>query len=177
MKYIATLCFITYSVISYSQIQAEIGFNAIYPKDQNGSDFHRGFGLSVEPKYFINHQIDVGVLIGVNAFVGAQKTPDGSEADYRMALFVPIQATGTYTFTSGKFMPFAGIGVGMGRFNAAATNKEESTVNEVKEVLLNISPRAGIAYKGVALTATYHLMQDARFFLIGLAVKMLKKTN
>lgn len=125
-RYFLILFFITIATISsfaqylYKPFRVDIG--AGYSHSITNTKEHIGHGLvlSLEPKYSIYSNISIGFRVELNVFQSSVKYLYRDDYyEYEPNMGVPGSSsssyllTGDYYFTSGKFRPFIGLGLGL----------------------------------------------------------------
>lgn len=77
-----------------------------------GAGSSGGFLLSIEPKYGVNDQIDLGFRIE-GALMARAAQVNGQLTDTELKFAGSYVLTGTYLLSSEKFRPYVGIGAGL----------------------------------------------------------------
>ncbi len=161
-------------IFSYSataQFHIEFpGLNFNSPQGDFGETYDLGIGFYIEPKYALNENIDLGLLIGSNGFAGADIDGTNSSADATGVLV--IQPTGTYRFSSSSVTPYAGLGLGLYSFQAVEIDGVEIGESESK---FGFAPRAGVYVGRLNLGLAYNIVSDATYLQFNLGVRLLSR--
>jgi len=175
-KFLLTLSLVSVLALSSNaQFHIELGLNFNSPQGDFGDQYDLGVGFYAEPKYAINENIDLGLLIGRNGFAGADIGGQSIDA-IGMTTILP---TGTYRFSGGKVTPYAGLGLGVYIIDAvdlSITIDGNTTVVEGESSSeFGFAPRAGVYIGRLNLGAAYNIVSDANFIQFNLGVRILNR--
>lgn len=131
----------------------------------------------MEPKYAVNENMDLGLYLGSNAFADADVLGFSVEA----TSLTPVLATGTYRFSTEKFTPYAGLGLGLYFAKAVdltivdPVTGSTITIEGESSSEFGFAPRAGLYIGRLNLGLAYNLVKDANFLQFNLGVRILSR--
>jgi len=164
---------------SHAQFHIELGVNFNSPQGDFGDAYDLGVGGYIEPKYAINENIDLGLLIGRNGFAGADIA--GTNSSLEATGLLCILPTATYRFTSNGITPYAGLGLGIYSFDAidfTVTDPNTGvsvTAEGESNTEFGFAPRAGVYLGRLNLGVAYNIVKDANFLQFNLGVRILSR--
>ena len=173
-KLILTGCLVAvFAFSANAQFHIELGLNFNSPQSDFGDSYDLGVGFYAEPKYALNENLDLGLLIGRNGFAGADL--DGGSIDaIGMTTILP---TGTYRFSGSNITPYAGLGLGMYIVDAidltVTTGGTTTTIDGESSSEFGFAPRAGVYIGRLNLGAAYNIVKDFNFIQFNLEVRIL----
>jgi outer membrane protein X len=172
------LFFGTMAYSASAQFHIELGVNFNSPQGDFGDSYNLGAGVYIEPKYAFNENLDLGLYLGSNGFVGADIA---NGVSLEATTLTPILATGTYRFPTNKVTPYAGLGLGMYIAKAVdfifvdpTTGVSITTLGESSSEF-GFAPRAGVYIGRLNLGLAYKLVSDANFIQINLGIRILSR--
>jgi len=166
-----------FAIVANAQFHVETGINFNNPTGDFGEAYDLGIGAYLEPKYAINENIDLGLLIGRNGFAGASVAGQSVSATGLLS----ILPTGTYRFSENKVTPYAGLGLGFYIFDAVDISftdpftGQRETISGESETEFGFAPRAGVYIGRLNLGAAYNIVKDANFIQFNLGVRILSR--
>ncbi|WP_425392756.1 hypothetical protein [Ekhidna sp.] len=167
---ICTVVFFAYTATA--QFHFELGPNFNVPQGDFGDAYDLGIGFYIEPKYAFNENIDLGLVLGTNGFAGA----DLGGQSYGATSALVVLPTGTYRFSTSKVTPYAGLGLGLYRFDGAEVSVAGGgSVETEGETKFGFAPRAGVYLGRMNLGAAYNIVSDANYLQINLGVRILSR--
>ncbi len=162
-----------------AQFHVELGLNISLPQENFSDAYDGGLGGYLEPKYALNENIDLGLLIGVNVFAGiSEDALIGQRGSVEIdALTVStFLATGTYRFSTKGVTPYAGLGLGIYAIEGASVGVTirgmTTTAKEDGDTKFGFAPRAGVYLGRVNLGVSYHIVKDVNFLQFNLGVRI-----
>lgn len=167
-------------VASYSasaQFHIELGLNFNSPKGKFADTYKLGIGGYLEPRYALNENIDLGLLINQSVFAGADLdtgTGNGTVDATGVLLLLP---NATYRFSKNKITPYAGLATGIYAFQSVqVSNTSENTIEKRDaKTKLGFAPRAGVYLGRLNLGLAYNIVKDANFVQFNLGVWILER--
>ena len=173
--FLTTLMVGVFALCANAQFHVELGLNFNSPQGDFGDSYDLGVGFYAEPKYALNENIDLGLLIGRNGFAGADVAGQSLEA-IGMTTILP---TGTYRFSDGNVTPYVGVGLGMYIIDAVDLSVTvggiTTTVEGESSSEFGFAPRAGVYIGRMNLGAAYNIVSDANFIQFNLGVRILSR--
>lgn len=172
-KLLLTICAV--AMIGYSanaQFHIELGLNFNSPQGDFADSYDLGIGGYIEPKYALNENLDLGLLIGSNGFAGADIDTGAGTGSVDATGVLVIQPTGTYRFSSNSVTPYAGLGLGLYSFQAVEVGGVELGESETK---FGFAPRAGVYLGRMNLGIAYNIVSDANYLQFNLGVRILSR--
>lgn len=113
-----------------------------------GKGSKAGAVFAIEPKYAVNDNISLGLRLELAATArGYVENGQAFSGDVKAS--ASYLATGDYYFTTNKFRPFAGVGVGLYSLASATFDDSMEEVNEddlTTGSKFGFAPRAGFEY-------------------------------
>jgi len=171
------LTIVAAGMLGYSamaQFHIELGPNFNSPQGDFADQYDLGIGFYFEPKYALNENIDLGLLVGLNGFVGGDFEVLGVTSSASALAVVAVLGTATYRFTTSSVTPYAGLGLGLYSFEGAeisvAGAVQPKTESESK---FGFAPRAGVYLGKLNLGLAYNIVSDANFLQFNLGVRIL----
>jgi len=162
-KLLLFTCLIAVLAISANaQFHFELGFNGNSPQGDFGDAYDLGVGYYIEPKYALSENIDLGLLIGLNGFVGAFGLDNLNVTS--------ILPTGTYRFTENKVAPYVGTGLGIYIYKPVVLGIEGDSESE-----FGFAPRAGVYIGRLNLGFAYNVVKDLNFIQFNLGIRILSR--
>jgi hypothetical protein len=163
-------------ILSYSasaQFHVELGLNFNSPQGDFADQYDLGVGAYIEPKYALNDNIDLGLLIGANGFAGATQSIGGVTTSAEAITATTVLGTATYRFTSSGITPYGGLGLGIYAFKAAEISVGGgAAVTGESNSEFGFAPRAGVYLGRLNLGAAYNIVKDANFIQFNLGVRI-----
>lgn len=169
---VLSFCGIGYS--TSAQFHVELGLDYSPPTGDFGNSYNTGAGMYIEPKYSLNENIDLGLYLGGNGFVGS----DVERVTFEFTTIIPILATSTYRFSTEKITPYAGLGlgiyftrlIGFTFFDPITGHPERTSDNSSSD--FGFAPRAG-AYMGrLNLGFAYNIVSDVNFLQFNIGMRI-----
>jgi len=155
---------------SMAQFHAELGLNFNSPQGDFADAYDLGVGFYIEPKYALNENIDLGLLISSNAFAGGDLT--GSTASVSALGMWAILPTFTYRFSTNKVTPYGGLGLGLYSVEGVEVSGFPKGESESK---IGFAPRAGVYLGRLNLGVAYNIVSDFNFLQFNLGVRILSR--
>lgn len=126
-----------------------------------GAGSAAGFLGSIEPKYGLNDQIDVGLRIEAALMTRALEV-GGTITDTQLKLAGSYVLTGTFIVPTGtEFRPYAGIGAGL--FRTGGLNFSEGEVGAEFARKLGAMARVGFKYGHFNMGVEYNHVPSTRY--------------
>lgn len=158
---------------SMAQFHVELGLNFNSPQGDFADQYDLGIGAYIEPKYALNENIDLGLLIGANGFAGASQDVGGVTVSAEALTATTVLATGTYRFSTKGVTPYAGLGLGIYAFKAAEISVAGGGVDiGESNTEFGFAPRAGVYLGSLNLGVAYNIVSDASFVQFNLGVRI-----
>ncbi|MFM2145829.1 MAG: hypothetical protein RL732_665 [Bacteroidota bacterium] len=137
-----------------------LGGGFMVPQRLNGH-MGIGFGIVMEPQYYIASRVGIGVLIGAGS-VSRDIREHGEWISGRPFDLQVLAATADYYFIQPKRRFFVGAGVG----DYTLDEQLEGTSTQFtiqRDELLGIMVRTGFEEKHIRVSVEYHFVEDAFF--------------
>ena len=161
---------------SMAQFHFELGPNFNSPQGDFADQYDLGIGFYFEPKYALNENIDLGLVVGFNGFAGADQTIGGQVVSADALSAIAFLGTGTYRFLTNNVTPYAGLGLGLYSFRAADISVVGgATVEQESNSEFGFAPRAGLYLGRLNLGLAYNIVKDANFLQFNLGVRILSR--
>ncbi|MBC6411087.1 MAG: hypothetical protein GDA42_11660 [Ekhidna sp.] len=168
-KLLLIICLIVTSAISANaQFHIELGINGNSPQGDFGDTYDLGIGFYVEPKYAVSENIDLGLLIGRNAFGGVND-------DVNTAKSFNILPTGTYRFSTNNVTPYVGAGLGLYSFDFGSIFGSIIGGGDDTSTEFGFAPRVGIYIGKLNLGVAYNVVKDLNFLQYNLGIRILSR--
>ncbi len=155
---------------SMAQAHLELGLNFNSPAGDFGDQYDLGVGFYLEPKYAMNENIDLGLLISSNAFAGGDLS--GSTASVSALGMLVIEPTVTYRFSTSSVTPYGGLGIGYYSVEGVEISGFPKGDRESK---IGFAPRAGVYVGRLNLGLAYNIVSDFNFLQFNLGVRILSR--
>ncbi len=162
MKKIATLVFFLLAFGATAQdfkpfkVNTSLGFAK--PTDAGSSG---GLLLSIEPKYGINDQIDLGLRIE-GALMARAARVNGKLTDTELKFAGSYVLTGTYLLSPEKFRPYVGVGAGL--FTTGGLSFSESNdIGAQAARKLGTMGRVGFKYGHFNVGVEYNYVPSTKY--------------
>lgn len=162
---------ILFASTASAQFHIELGPNFNLPQGDFGDAYDLGVGFYIEPKYAINDNIDLGLVIGSNGFAGA----DFGGQSFGATGALVILPTATYRFSTNTVTPYAGLGLGLYNFKGAEVTVNSVTLEGESESKFGFAPRAGVYIGRLNLGVAYNIVSDANYLQFNLGVRILSR--
>lgn len=104
------------------KVDINVGF-----ADPQGSGTKAGAIFSLEPKYGVSNQIDIGLRLGIAATARGVPDGNGGFSSASVEANASYLLTGDYFFTNTTARPFIGVGLGAFTFASASGNSNTNT--------------------------------------------------
>ena len=111
-----------------------------------GSGSKGGVLFAIEPKYAINDNITVGLRMEAAVMARAKMNNEGEAYEADVNASASYLATGDYYFSTERFRPFAGIGVGLFRTAGATITEDMEEAEAATGNRFGFAPRAGFEF-------------------------------
>ncbi|QJW89801.1 hypothetical protein HNV11_10635 [Spirosoma taeanense] len=171
MKRILPLLLVLVAFSTQAQNFRPVKFNLSlgYAKP-TGSGASGGILASLEPKYGVNDQLDLGLRIELAAMARAYiLNGQNTEGEFKAAS--SYLATGTYLLSQTGFRPYVGVGVGLFTTAGTSLNSNSSTGNTGGSIAVGNKfggmVRAGFKTGHFNLGLEYNLVPPSKGVLIG----------
>lgn len=175
-KLILSVCAIALFVSTASaQFHIELGPNFNLPQGDFADSYDLGIGFYIEPKYALNENIDLGLLIGSNGFAGGDINTGAGTAEVDATSIIAILPTGTYRFSTNNVTPYAGLGLGMYLAEAFTVDTNGDLQSDGREGEFGFAPRAGVYIGRMNIGAAYNIVKDANYIQFNLGVRILSR--
>ena len=148
---------------TFQRFKFLLGGGLIVPQQLNGH-MGVGFGIAMEPQYYVTSRIGIGVLMGAGS-ISRDIREHGEGISGRPFDLQLLAATFDYYFIKPRRRFFAGTGIG----DYTLDERIEGTSSRFtmqRDELLDIMLRAGFEENHIRLTLDYHIVNDA-FFVSG----------
>ncbi len=120
-----------------------------------------GFLASIEPKYGLNDQIDVGLRLEAALMTRALEV-GGNLADTQFKFAGSYVLTGTYLLPTGtEFRPYAGVGAGLFRTGGLGSSASEFGVEFARK--LGTMARVGFKYGHFNMGVEYNHVPSTKY--------------
>lgn len=163
--------FLTLLVSAQFHLEVGLNYNSLFSKDQkNIYDF--GVGAFIEPKYTLNANIDLGLLIGISGFArtGGLIGPVPNELGVPPRI-IPMVATCTYRILEDKWTPYVGVALGYYRGKVNAGESRSAMIeNSFDE--FGFSPRAGIYLGKLDVGFAYNIVPSVSFLQFNIGFRI-----
>lgn len=169
---LSTLFLLVVCVSANAQFHVELGLNFNSPQGDFADSYDLGVGVYIEPKYALNDNLDLGLLIGSNGFAGADFSAGGVATSVGATSVLAILPTGTYRFSDAPVTPYAGLGLGIYSFKGAEVTVAGVTVETESNSEFGFAPRAGVYLGRVNLGIAYNIVKDANFLQFNLGARI-----
>jgi hypothetical protein len=132
----------------------------------SGPGSSQGASFGIEPKYSINDQMQIGLRI--EAALMVRGIIDANAASGNVTGIGSYTATGDYYFTTNKFRPFAGIGLGICRTASIAFEVKDPNQGDLQmaigsETKFESLIRAGFEYGHGRFALEYNIIPKSTF--------------
>ncbi len=136
----------------FKAFRVDLGLGYAIPNGGGG-----GVIVALEPKYSVTPQISAGIR-WEGAMMARTLTLDGEKAEGELKLNSSFLITGDYHFTTNKFRPFAGIGLGAYSLAGASVslNNSSSDVNVGAKTNFGVMGRVGFDVAHIRLAVEYY---------------------
>ncbi len=148
-KIMAVLAFVGFGVAAQAQstvfkpFKFDIATGYAVP---GGKGSKAGFIFALEPKYAINDNITLGLRMEAAVTARAYVDQDGSLKSADVKASGSYLATGDYYFSTERFRPFAGAGLGLYRLAGAAVDADEEVAEVASTSKFGFMPRVGFEF-------------------------------
>ncbi|WP_019987279.1 outer membrane beta-barrel protein [Rudanella lutea] len=127
-----------------------------------GAGSSAGILLSVEPKYGLNDQIDVGLRME-GAFMARAAEIAGEMADSEISISSSYVLTGTYMLTNTYFRPYVGIGGGLYSVGSLSFSENSSDLGVGASRKLGAMARVGFKLGHFNMGVEYNLVPTTKY--------------
>lgn len=121
-----------------------------------------GVLVSIEPKYGLNDQIDVGLRIE-GALMGRVVEVAGLATDTEIKFAGSYVLTGTYMLTTTDFRPYVGVGAGLFSTGGLSFSESSSNVGGEAARKLGAMGRAGFKYGHLNFGVEYNYVPSTKY--------------
>lgn len=121
-----------------------------------------GVLVSIEPKYGLNDQIDVGLRIE-GALMGRVVEVAGLATDTELKFAGSYVLTGTYMLTTTDFRPYVGVGAGLFSTGGLSFSESSSNVGGEAARKLGVMGRVGFKYGHFNLGIEYNYVPSTKY--------------
>ena len=158
--------------LANAQFHIEFGSNFNLPQGDFADAYDLGIGFYLEPKYAIHENIDLGLVIGSDGFVGTDGKLFGATSALSALVILP---TATYRFSTNTVIPSAGLGLGLYNFKEADVTIAGIRTKGESESKFGFAPRIGVYIGRLNLGAAYNIVSDANYIQINPGVRILSR--
>lgn len=155
-----------------AQFHFELGVNPNVTDDEFANTYDLGAGIYLEPKIAISKAFDVGLFLGVNAFVGFGKN-NNSNDDFDSTWLLSVLPSVTYRFLNGKITPYVGLSVG--KYFAEPIFIAEAAFDGGQQSHFGYALRLGVYLGRLNLGAMYNKAGDISFWQFNLGIRILNR--
>ena len=122
-----------------------------------GSGAKGGVLFAIEPKYGISDNITLGLRFEGAVMARATTNSTGEYVAGDIKASGSYLATGDYFFSTNKFRPFAGVGVGLFSSAAASVDSNGDIVEGASANKFGAAPRAGFEFGHFRMAVEYNV--------------------
>jgi hypothetical protein len=158
-----TLLLVTLSLGAFAQdfkpfkVNTSIGFAKPIGPGSSG-----GILVSLEPKYGLNDQIDVGLRLE-GALMGRSTQVSGQTSDTEIAYSGSYGLTGTYLLSVSNFRPYVGLGGGLYSTGGVSFSEGGSDIGLEAARKLGAMARVGFKYGHFNLGVEYNYVPSTTY--------------
>mgnify|MGYP000703227782 CR=1 FL=1 len=160
MKRLLLLGAVALSSFSYSQdwfIRSDATIGAAFT---TGNFKSYGISAGVEPKFFFNENISLGLRLEGDVLFGGSIDAEGDDVTIGLSSRAAYLLKGEYYLGDGNTKPFAGLGLGM--YTQAnigtAVKGDETAVNIGAVRSFGFAPELGVTFGNFRLSGIYHIV-------------------
>ncbi|MCP4457612.1 MAG: hypothetical protein GY816_06240 [Cytophagales bacterium] len=173
---IAALAFTLVSNPISAQVSVELDFSYSSPGGDFADSYDGGVGIAIHPRFNIRDQMAVGLLIGVDAFVGGDYSDpanSGLTASVSAAGIVAILGTFQYKILDRKITPYGEIGVGSYKYTAGTVDATSAITGAAFEdtSYFGVAPKIGAMAGFFNIYAAYVAAGDLKYTQFGLGFR------